>query len=329
MTAPHDQAERRRAGAPAIAVAAVTVAGLVLAALLLRPDGTAWTAARGPLTGNFFLAVLLAFGWLLGLTGLTSRYRAAVRGVQGLSPRAERLKDATRVLLPVLAVTVPIVLVVLASPGRVAQPPGNRNGSGPSPQPAGGPSAPPTPPVQHNKGGKGLSVDLVLLFEIGVGLLALAALVAGLTVLWRHRNNLWSVPAQAAAPEGADEEALAEAVESARRALHGDDARTAVIACYAAMEQSLAASGTAREASDSPTDLLARVVANGTLRDTDATELTELFREARYSSHPMGGAQLDRARAALDAIAATLAERALIAERIAGSEDAETSDASP
>ena len=75
-------------------------------------------------------------------------------------------------------------------------------------------------------------------------------------------------PAAAEPPYHPDEEqdVLAQAVDSGRRALlDGDDARAAVIACYAAMETSLAASGIARRASDSPQDLLERASAGGLL----------------------------------------------------------------
>ncbi|WP_280669319.1 MULTISPECIES: DUF4129 domain-containing protein [unclassified Kitasatospora] len=305
----------RAVAAQAVALALVAVAGLVLAAVLLRPDGAAWTSARGPLSGNFTLMLLLAFGWLLALTGLTGRYRTGVRGATSLSPRAERLKDATRFLLPALAVALPIVLVVLGTP-TVTQHPDLKVVIR-RPRDPGGPT------------GGHPAVSL----EILVVLVALVALAAAVIMLWpsRRRKRAARPNRRPLRPETAavvDEATLAEAVESARRALHGDDARAAVIACYAAMEQSLAASGTAREASDSPTDLLARVVANGILRDTDATELTELFREARYSSHPMSQPHLHRARTALDAIAATLAEWALIAERTAGSEALATSEVS-
>nr|WP_237555284.1 DUF4129 domain-containing protein [Streptomyces sp. SID4948] len=72
------------------------------------------------------------------------------------------------------------------------------------------------------------------------------------------------------------------------------------------MEQSLAASGVARKASDSPRDLLERGADSGLLTGTSAATLTDLFREARYSTHPMGDAHRDRAAAALAEIAGRL-----------------------
>lgn len=103
----------------------------------------------------------------------------------------------------------------------------------------------------------------------------------------------------------AEREALAEAVRRGRLALTDSEARAAIIACYAAMEGSLAAAGYAPRASDAPEDLLRR--AAPLLGGTAAPELTALFRESRYSSHPLGQPQLDRARAALAEIADRLA----------------------
>ncbi len=105
-------------------------------------------------------------------------------------------------------------------------------------------------------------------------------------------------------------EELAEAVAEGRAALAGvDDARAAIIACYVAMERSLAERGTARAAADTPDELLARAVASGVVRGGAAGRLTALFYEARFSTHPLDGGQRDAASAALDELAAELAAR--------------------
>jgi hypothetical protein len=59
----------------------------------------------------------------------------------------------------------------------------------------------------------------------------------------------------------------------------------------------------ARRIADSPSELLERAVAGGTVPAADGTALTGLFLEARYSHRPMGEPELERARSALDAIA--------------------------
>lgn len=110
-------------------------------------------------------------------------------------------------------------------------------------------------------------------------------------------------------PGEADDESasLRTAVESARTALRAvDDARAAIIACYLAMEGSLAKAGTARAAAETPDELLARAVATGLLRGPAAGQLTGLFYEARFSSHELPGTVKDAAMVALDAISAEL-----------------------
>ena len=64
--------------------------------------------------------------------------------------------------------------------------------------------------------------------------------------------------------------------------------REAIIACYAAMEQALAgAPSTAPQASDTPSEVLARAVATRAVSPANATPLVEVFAEARYSTHLM------------------------------------------
>ena len=100
---------------------------------------------------------------------------------------------------------------------------------------------------------------------------------------------------------------LQEAVSSGRRALAElDDARAAIIACYLAMERSLAAAGADHAVADTPDEFLARAVAGGLVRGAAAAELTRLFYEARFSAHELTAAQRDTAREALEQLAADL-----------------------
>jgi hypothetical protein len=103
-------------------------------------------------------------------------------------------------------------------------------------------------------------------------------------------------------------EALAGAVQAGRQALTDDaDPRRAIIACYAAMEMSLGDGGISRRKADTPTELLQRAAEAGLVQGHAAQTLTDLFGEARYSTHPMGEHQRDQARAALEAISVHLA----------------------
>jgi hypothetical protein len=138
------------------------------------------------------------------------------------------------------------------------------------------------------------------------GLLVVALLAAvAISIWWSSRLR------QAAAPlviEDAGAEELREAVESGRAALAEiSDARAAIIACYVAMERSLADRGTSRTVTDTPDELLARAVGAGTVRGPAASRLTALFYEARFSTHPVAAGQRAAASAALDELAGELA----------------------
>jgi hypothetical protein len=85
------------------------------------------------------------------------------------------------------------------------------------------------------------------------------------------------------------------------------DAGAAIIACYVAMERSLAERGTQRSVADTPDELLARAVAAGTVTGPAASRLTALFYEARFSTHPLAAGQRAAASAALDELAGELA----------------------
>jgi hypothetical protein len=136
--------------------------------------------------------------------------------------------------------------------------------------------------------------------------LAVAAVVLGVVVALRHRR-----PAPVLPPGEAvfDPAGLRAAVTSGRAALRElDDARAAIIACYVAMERSLAKKGAARAAADTPDELLARATAEGIVHGAAAGRLTKLFYEARFSRHPLTGSDRERAARALDDLAGELRE---------------------
>jgi hypothetical protein len=140
--------------------------------------------------------------------------------------------------------------------------------------------------------------------------LLIAVLLAGVaaSILWARRLRP-PVALQVGEVIAEDPERLREAVESGRTALRTmDDARAAIIACYLAMETSLAERGTARDIAGTPGELLTRATEAGLVRGTAAGRLTSLFYEARFSSHPLDRRQRDAAERALDELAADLAE---------------------
>ncbi|MFD7414038.1 DUF4129 domain-containing protein [Kitasatospora purpeofusca] len=304
--APDDSAgEPARRSGGRITGVLVTLAGLLLAASALRPDGGLLGAplAEVPVQAVGFV-LLLALGWLIAVGRFALRFRAEVRHLVGPTPWAERLREAAAVLLPGAAVAVPVLMFLFH----------NRADTGPD-----GPHrAPPLPPVptvappEPSEPAPGGSLPGVVQALFGVLLAVLViAVVVGVVLLLRRlrvvRRRRPAAPLPAAPARS--EDALAAAVVTGRRALTGADARAAVIACYAAMETSLAASGLSLRAPDSPTELLERAMADDRVDPVHARDLTALFREARYSTHPMDETHVRRARTALDALAGRLAEQ--------------------
>jgi uncharacterized protein DUF4129 len=147
----------------------------------------------------------------------------------------------------------------------------------------------------------------VILYSLLVVVLAAAVLLS----VWWSRRFAPSLRARNDDYIAEDPEDLRDAVESGREALRTvDDARAAIIACYVAMERSLADRGTARAVADTPDELLARATRSGLVRGTAAARLTALFYEARFSTHPLDHRQRDAAEQALNELAAALDERA-------------------
>jgi hypothetical protein len=151
-----------------------------------------------------------------------------------------------------------------------------------------------------------LDIRLPPLRDVLIAILIIAIIVV-LIVAWRRRRA--GLRLEAMTDLGVDEavDDLARAVESGRMALRDiDDARAAIIACYVAMEQTLAEAGATRGAAETPDELLVRAVAAGLVPQGPAGLLTELFYEARYSTHYMPTSKRDQAERALADIAAQL-----------------------
>lgn len=295
--------------------------GLVVAAVAIRAAAGAALRDAGIATG-----IAVGLGFLFAVTALiiASKYRGHVRMTDVPTSALDRLRQATVAVLFASAVLVPLALTMLRRPdsGQGQNPtqrvPTKILGSARLISP------PPTRDTHHN--GHGFSFDLtaflwVLLAVIGTALVVVIALVA-LRLLRRIPQVGPTGSAPPTADSSAEDEALADALLAGRSALGGDDARAAIIACYAAMERSLAQAGVARERSDSPSDLLHRATGRDLpgLGTQDAEALTDLFREARFSSHPMTAQHLDASRRALDSVTSALTERLR-----AGNEDAAAS----
>jgi uncharacterized membrane protein len=140
--------------------------------------------------------------------------------------------------------------------------------------------------------------DLAALTIALVILLAIAIVVAVLAVLGRIRDDRL----EGGAPAGHRAPAI-EAVDLSIDALRAaGDPRRAVIAAYAAMEQSLSDAGFERRRSEAPFEYLRRVLAAPVAAADDLRTLTQLFQRARFSRHLVDESMRDQAIGALERI---------------------------
>jgi hypothetical protein len=275
--------------------ARVMLAGLLLAAAVVgiraAVPGNGW---RGPLYAD---PLPLGIAFEVVVAGLLlALHRRTNRNPQVGEPAAA-LRQALRLMLVALLLALPILLAAYLlskvhphlRPNRLPKtrqvPPGH-----------------PHPGRLASRGG-GISVPPDLLYAL-IAVALIAAIVA-CVVLLRRRAASQSWAAFDELPDD-DQEQLAQAVESGRTALREvDDARAAIIACYLAMEGSLAEAGAERGAAETPDELLARATVRGLVRGPAAERLTALFYEARFSTHPLPGSAKDDARQALDELVVT------------------------
>jgi hypothetical protein len=282
---------------------------VAMAGLRGEVTGLRWD---GPLRGAAVavgLALELVLGILLVITiRLITAQRPAARaraGRVGAAPASAVAVKLRRVLVFVLGagmIAVAVTMIAGVHHHVFSGPAGAQPGQGQATRPAS--SSPATRP------GRPFILHLHL-HVTGPWLYALAVLLllgGAVLFVWVRRNRPSGLP-RAYHYLGRDSEDLREAVEAGQSALRAvDDVRAAIIACYVAMEASLAEHGTARAVADTPDELLTRATAAGIVRGTAAARLTALFYEARFSSHPMDGGHRDAAARALGELAAALAE---------------------
>jgi Domain of unknown function (DUF4129) len=234
---------------------------------------------------------------LITLLTITFRRRAAAARAVTYNAVAAKLREV--LILAIITAMIGVVIAVVIGVHLYQFTPKTRpNNTATVPAPT---LKVPRPGSQHPAT---LHISTAALLWVLVIVVLLAAVV--LSVWWARR---FQRPAGVRddGPIAEDSEDLREAVESGRSALRTvDDARAAIIACYVAMETSLAGRGAAREAADTPDELLARATASGLVHGGAAARLTALFYEARFSSHPLAARQRDEAERALDELARAL-----------------------
>lgn len=79
---------------------------------------------------------------------------------------------------------------------------------------------------------------------------------------------------------------------------HGEP-RNAIVACWLRLEDDVAAAGWPRQPAETSAEYTSRVLAAAGLDREAVHALAALYREARFSSHPLGEADRDRAATAL------------------------------
>ena len=280
----------------AVAAAAVAVTAAGLRAVI---PSASWS--DGPWHQH---GIALGVGLEVVFAGLLVAVEVRRRRDRAAGPPAAGLRAGLRAFLVAALVAIP-VLVLINAAGQIPRRPARQQGQQPGPLPRATPSA--RPHVGVVTGGR---LDYTLVWYALLALAVLAAAAIGL-ILVRRRAR----PGDWADVEEADDEepeaALRRAVQSGQAALQEvDDARLAIIACYVAMEGSLARAGAVRGAAETPDELLGRAAAAGLAGGGAAATLTALFYEARFSSHPLPATARAQARDALAELAAALADRA-------------------
>lgn len=170
----------------------------------------------------------------------------------------------------------------------------------------------PPPPRGVGQGRLGKAGGWTLHIPLGplLYVLLVAALLAvlALSIWWARRlSQVVALPRALPDSDIEDSQGLREAVASGRAAMTElDDARAAIIACYTAMERSLADRGAERGVAGTPDELLRRATDRRIVQGGGARRLTALFYEARFSTHELGPGKRDAAAAALDELAAEL-----------------------
>ncbi|HZE40722.1 MAG TPA: DUF4129 domain-containing protein [Stackebrandtia sp.] len=87
----------------------------------------------------------------------------------------------------------------------------------------------------------------------------------------------------------------------------GGDPRRAVIACWLRLERAAAEAGAARLESETPSDLVVRLLTSFEVSDRALEALTSAYHRARYAPDAVGASEVERARSALTEVDAQLA----------------------
>ena len=285
----HAGQTRAAAGRVALLLVLLVAAGVALRGRMPTPQQTPRSAASddGSLTGVVALLsvsmLLMAFAMLHKRSGPP---RPPAREFPP-EPRGGRPRWNRRLGLIALGLLIAWLLAIIvlnrlgvgqdaqqiASPDALPAPTG-------APPPDQAPAAPSSPRNDTSK----------LLIATTAALLVMMVVATVISAIRRPPRQALPVISGADAESTAGSEPLVIAAERGLAEVANPNLppREAIIACYAAMEQALAgAPSTAPQASDTPSEVLARAVATRAVSPANATPLVEVFAEARYSTHLM------------------------------------------
>ena len=294
------RASRRELRAPAFAAVALALLGIAG----LASSASAWhstpvaaaaptTALRGlALAGGVVLVVALLLIWVETPKAPPKKPRRRPAGdeLDDLGGSLWTASRTTAVVLLALAVFCIAALPLLARPSVLSE-----DSMRAQPPAAAGP--PPSEPTQAEP-----SLDLGwLLLPIGVTF----ALLAPAAVLLRRRLH-----SQRQAADAEEPGALGRAVRASIAALESErDPRQAILRAYARMEQSFRRVEVVRARDETASEFLDRTMRQLPVSAGAATELTERFEEARFSTHRLTEADREQALASLHRVERELAER--------------------
>ena len=162
----------------------------------------------------------------------------------------------------------------------------------------------------------------IMLTLLGVALLVL---IVALLIGRRRGRRLWwgaglglpdPVPYEAADPRPiADVAPVLTAVDAGLRRIEEGEPGDAVIACWVLLEAAAAGAGTAPSPAETPAELVARVLTRHEVTAEPLRRLADLYRTARYSTHPLGEDARAEAQHALTQVRAELTGHAAEAPR--------------
>jgi len=279
------------AAEPQAATGARIAAGLVAAGLVtagLRERGTAFTSrSTGSPSAAVALSAVFAAFLALGMLWILTRsmHRRRKRSPEEDEHRVEAYPPSRwsrpLALLAVLVVLALPALLLWATLKRVEEP-------GSTPLPTTAPSATATGPTQPlPSAGSQASVWLLVL----AGGVVAGILLLGVVARLLHRAGDTGGPAQRPSSSAAARAPVPN--------LDDPDPRRAVVASYRAFEDAAATHGVPIGASDTARDIARNAVSEQVAPRADLADLTHLFYLARYSTHPIGPTERDRARALL------------------------------